>query len=232
MARPVATPPDPFEPAGDLVPAGKVLLRVYSPGRSNRAPNDFNPGTFLAVRATRGDDVFPVSRFSFFLDDAEPARPVPTLYASPSENVALWETLLRDRAPDDTDALPRALFRGRVLAQVRASRDLRVASLAGADMHTLNLPPDELTSPGSDRYAETIPWARAAWRAGFDGIRYVSGRDPSGLAFVFFDSGQSAPLFERARPGDMLQSFDDLSDDGGFDWLAARLARWGIVAEL
>ena len=232
MARPVATPPDPFEPAEDLVPAGTVLLRVYSPGRSNRAPNEFNPGTSLAVRATQRGDVFPVSRFSFFLDDAEPARPVPTLYASPSENVALWESLLRDRAPDDTDALPRALFRGRVLAQVHASRDLRVASLAGADMHTLNLPPDELTSPGSDRYAETIPWARAAWRAGFDGIRYVSRRDPSGLAFVFFDSGQSAPSFERVRPGDLLQSFDDLSDDGGFDWLAARLARWGIVTEL
>ncbi|WP_342038934.1 RES family NAD+ phosphorylase [Brevibacterium ammoniilyticum] len=228
----MATPPDPFEPAEDLVRAGTVLLRVYSPGRSNRAPNDFNPGTSLAVQATRRDDVFPVSRFSFFLDDAEPARPVPTLYASPSENVALWETLLRDRAPDDTDALPRALFRGRMLAQVRARRDLRVASLAGADMHTLNLSPDELTSPGADRYAETIPWARAACRAGFDGIRYVSRRDPSGLAFVFFDSRQSAPLFEPARPGDMLQSFDDLSDDGGFGWLAARLARWGIVAEL
>ncbi|MBE8145801.1 RES family NAD+ phosphorylase [Brevibacterium casei] len=107
-----------------------------------------------------------------------------------------------------------------------------MASLAGADMHTFNLPPDELTSPGSDRYAETIPWARTAWRAGFDGIRYVSRRDPSGLAFVFFDSGRSAPVFERARPGDLPQSFDDLSDDGGFDWLAARLARWGIVAEL
>ncbi|MBE8145800.1 hypothetical protein IOD13_00165 [Brevibacterium casei] len=91
MARPVATPPDPFKPAEDLVPAGTVLLRVYSPGPSNRAPNDFNPGTSLAVRATQKGDVFPVSRFSFFLDDAVPARPVPTLYASPSENVALWE---------------------------------------------------------------------------------------------------------------------------------------------
>lgn len=114
MAPPVATPPDPFEPAEDLVSAGTVLLRVYSPGPSNRAPNDFNPGTSLAVQATQRDDVFPVSRFSFFLDDAEPARPVPTLFASPSENVALWETLLRDRAPDDTEALPRAVPRSGV----------------------------------------------------------------------------------------------------------------------
>lgn len=229
MYRPVAAPPEPFDPVAETVSSGTGFFRVYAPGQGGRPPESFNPGTSLAVRAARQGAVFPVSRFSFFLDGATPeASPVPTIYAAPTENVAIWETILRDREPADTEPVPYADFTGRVLSRITAARDLRMASPAGADMHRLNLPPDELTFPGAGQYAETIAWARAVWDKGFDGIRYMSRRDPSGLAYVFFERPEMSPMFEVSEATDCLQVFDDISDDGGFEWLSQRLARWGI----
>lgn len=224
--RAVSPPPHPFDPVVEDVPVGTRLHRVYT--AQHGGASDPSDGHWLR-RSTDARTV-PVGRFSFFSDDD--GSFVPVIYAAQDENVALWETILRDRAPDEEDPLPRAAFRGRRLARIAIARDLRVASLAGADMARLRLPPDELTFADSAQYSGTVPWARAAWQAGFDGIRYVSRRDPSGSAYVFFADRSAEPLLRDIVEGGSSRSFDDLSDGGGFEWLARRLGRWGISASL
>ena len=177
---------------------------------------------------SRQGEVFPVGRFSYFLDDSDPPLPVPVLYAATTQNAALWESLLRNRETESTAPLPPSSYTGKALSCIDASRTARVSSLAGADMQKLGLVQDELIACESDQYVETIPWARAAWKAGFDGIKYVSRRDNSGLAYVFFQRPDLPALFTATASENETWEFDDIAVGGGFDWLALRLQRWGI----
>lgn len=221
--RHVPRPPSSFTPAEDIVPAGTVLFRVHS---KHFGPTVFNPGDYKDVRAKRSGLISPVNRYSYFYEDEQADLPIPAIYAGANENVALWETVLRDYQRS-AGFIPRGNVKHHALSRVVTARDVRVASLAGADMAALEMEDDELRFSNSDRYSETVPWGRAAWRSGFDGIKYVSQRDSSGLAYVFFATG-AGPVFRSQAPDDTLQDFDDRTAGGGFEWLSHRLRRWNI----
>lgn len=222
--RHVTPPPAPFSPAETTLPAGTDLFRVHA---RRFGPADFNPGNYEGVRANRNGLLSPVYRYSYFYEDESAFLPVPALYAAGNENVALWETVLRDYSRP-AGFIPTASVKHQALSRVTTARDVRLASLAGADMAAFRLPDDELRFPKADQYAETVPWGRAAWRAGYDGIVYVSQKDTSGLAYVFFDRGGAVSLFHASTPRDTLHDFNDLSRGGGFEWLSIRLQRWNV----
>lgn len=219
--RHVTSPPVPFSPAETALPAGTDLFRVHT---KRFGPADFNPGDSESVRSSRNGLISPVNRYSYFYEHESSVLPVPALYAAVNENVALWETVLRDYSRS-AGFIPAASVKNQALSRVTTAQDLSLASFAGADMAAFGLPDDELRLPNADQYDETVSWGRAAWIAGYDGIVYVSQKDTSGLAYVFYDSGS---VLRSSTPQDTLHDFDDLSPGGGFEWLSNRLQRWNI----
>lgn len=189
----VSSPPTPLDPAVDVFSTTTRLYRVHE---ARFAATEFNPGLARAVQRTRVGDQFIAGRFSFFLDDEPIPAPVPVLYAADTENAAIWETILRDRAPQDDSWIAPEQYEPYILSCVSPTRELRIASFAGADMTRFKMQQQDLIDPGPDEYEHTIPWARAAWAAGFDGIKYVSKRDLSSLAYAFFEPRDKTPIFE------------------------------------
>lgn len=220
----VPTPPVSFDPAVCVIDANVVLYRVHS---LRYGPTQMNPGTDVMTQAARQGAVFPVHRFSFFLDDSAEPTPVQVLYGAATSQAAIWETVLRDRHPDDKSKVPPTHYEHRMLSCIRPSRELRLASLAGADMSRFELPQDALISPEAGEYEQTIPWARAAWAAGFDGLRYVSRQDTSSLAYVFFGrSDESDQMFTHAPEEEPDRYFGDYG--AGFEWLTETVSRWRL----
>lgn len=220
----VAQPPEPLNPAIDILGEDTLLYRVHP--LQFEAPA-FNPGLAPMVQATQSGQLFPVARFSFFLDDQPEPAPVPVLYAAASENAAIWEVILRDREVHDTSSVPTKRYEHLALSYIRPTRELRIGSLAGADMVRFGMNQDDLMDPEPPDYHQTIPWARAAWASGLDGIKYVSKRDRSSTAYVFFESQhEEDQMFTLASGADPVRIFGDFAD--GFEWLSERMGRWNL----
>lgn len=186
-------PPDPFDATTEILPIDTVLVRVHSNWRDPAEPN---PG------------FGPPSRFAFFpRDPGEPGSrrsvPVPVMYAAESARATIAETVLHDavRRPGRFNAIGPAGYLGLTLSRLRATRELRCADLTG--LHAKRLGIDGAALSAHHDYVETVRWAEAAYRAGFDGLAYMSHRCNTDRAYVFFDRrpeslGAGAPTPLRA----------------------------------
>lgn len=170
MTAPSLLPPDPFDPVVEIVRRGTVLFRVHEPGFPNGDSNDgtvFNPGF------GRG------TRFAFFGDP-----PVPVLYLAASPEAAVHETVLHSAEPGSF--IPRAWWETKVLTAVLIERDLRVAAFHSDGLRRFGLYPADLTDTDARAYPRTRRWAEAAWKAGYDGVSYMSRHYNSSAAICLF----------------------------------------------
>ena len=153
------------------------LFRVY---RSHREATEFNPNDRGASSA----------RFSPFGDP-----PVPTMYAAATEVSAIAESLFHDIPIGGGRLLPRQ-YLGAVLGLLRPVRDLNLAALHGFTARRLGIDTAIVRSAEPNEYALTARWGEAAYRAGFDGMVWMSRRYDSEKAYVFFGD-RCADAFEQ-----------------------------------
>ena len=187
-----ALPPDPFEPAEEIVAAGHLAYRV---GNDTRPVSSFNPG------------VGRPTRFAFF---ATP--PVAVLYAADTDEAALAESLLHD-IPVAGGYLGSDDYANKVMGRLVLTRDVRLASLRALGLRKLGAEPTEVTDTPATEDSITVRWAEAAHAAGFDGLAWTSRLCNDARAMVLFgdwaaDAVEQDPTFGRHfRSGD------------GLDWL-------------
>lgn len=81
------------------------------------------------------------------------------------------------------------------LGRLTTERDLTVASFRGTGLRAIGVEPKDITDTDEERYDETVLWAEAAHRAGFDGIIWTSARCDSDAAYMFFG--------DRISPADL-----------------------------
>ncbi|MBM6622406.1 RES family NAD+ phosphorylase [Micrococcaceae bacterium RIT802] len=194
----VTDPPDPFEPAATVLPAGSQIYRVTT-NKLDRQPNDFNPGYGAATR------------FAFFRSPA--GMVVPVLYGASNADVAVCETLLH-RKPRRGGILLPAEYRDKLMVRFMLRRDLSLASFQGKGLWKLGISAGDLTDTSSTEYDRTVRWAAAASAAGFDGCVWTSRKCNTGNAYVFFGTAVS-PLDLEQDP-----DFAVLFAAGkGLDWL-------------
>lgn len=163
----MAAPPEPFDPALEVLPAGSRLYRTFA-AAPDRHVTTFNPGY--------GGP----HRFSFFGDP-----PVPVLYAAQTETAAVCESLLHDVPLTGGRLLPEHYERS-VAAALEPTRELRLAAFHGTGLRRLGIEPMQLTSSPARTYRATVAWAQAAHRAGLDGVVWMSARLNTDRAYVFF----------------------------------------------
>lgn len=174
-------PPDPFEPGEAALEPGTRLFRVHT----NRiAPHMPNPG-FGAP-----------SRFAFFAADhartaLDGGTPVPVLYAAETAVAAIAETVLHDVAgtPERPGHVVKQLYYGRSLSTIDVTARLRLADCTGIAAKRLGIEGTVLSAHTD--YARTVRWAEAAFRAGFDGIVYMSHRCNTDRAYALFDRAEA-----------------------------------------
>ena len=168
VTGPLRRPPDPFDPAIAVLPAGHLLYRVLS---AARAATDFNPG--LGAR----------TRFGFFGNPGK--APVPIMYAADGEDAAIAETLLHD-IPAGGGLLPYDQYADKVLVRLQVTQRLRLAILHGTGLRRLKVTAAELTASPASSYGTTVLWAEAAHDAGLDGLVWMSRQCNDTKAYVFF----------------------------------------------
>lgn len=202
----VPPPPSPFDALAHRLPAGTVLHRVHELAR---AANTFNPG------------IAKPTRFAPFPDTTDPgAGVVPTLYAAATAEAAVCESLLHD-VPFTGGLLPAAGYVARVETTLELRRDVQLAKLMGDGLRRLGVVPQQLTATNGDVYDATVRWAAAAHAAGFDGLAWMSARDNTSEAYVFF--GNRVTSTDLAiTPGGVGPFAGGTS---GFEWLSAYCAR-------
>lgn len=159
--------------------AHTLLYRVLTV-TDGRTITDFNPGYGSP------------SRFAFFTDPQ--GDTVPVLYAALSTEAAISETLLR-YVPAAGGELLRGDYEQQVLGGLRPTRNLHLASFMGTGLRRLGTDHGAVTSTGPDRYPQTVHWAEAAHRAGFEGVAWMSNRCNDAVAVVLFG--------DRVRAGDI-----------------------------
>ena len=173
-----------------------------------RSGNEFNPGQ---GRPTR---------FAFFTDASNPyAGPVPTLYAAATSEAAVCESILHD-VPVTGGSLPEGSYATRTVTAIKLTRSVRLAMLMGPGLRRLKVTPQQLTATDADVYDQTVQWAEAAHAAGFDGLAWMSARDNTAEAYVFFGDRVAESAFEVTSHGH--GSFAPGTD--GFAWLSAYCA--------
>lgn len=165
----LSSPPDPFEPFIDVLPAGSELFRLFTAAPGRRVTT-FNPGTRTA----------PVARFSFF---GSPR--VPVLYAAETEAAAICETVLHDVPVSGGDVASESVDR-LVSGKLRLTRDIRVAVFLGTGLRRLGVTAAGLTATPAYCYPSTVLWAQAAHQLGCDGIVWMSHRCNSDRSYVLF----------------------------------------------
>jgi hypothetical protein len=158
------------------------MYRVHS---VHREGDEFNPGSGSPTR------------FAFFGDPV-----VPVLYAADTEAAALSESLLHD-VPFGGGELQPSAYRNRRMSRVVSQRELKLAAFLGSGLRRLGVTASQLTATDATEYARTVLWAEAAWRAGLDGIAYMSRLCNADRAYVLFGN--------RVRPG-------ELTVDGTYEW--------------
>ena len=163
----VPAPPDPFDPAIEVLSAGTRLYRTLQ-AAAGRHVTTFNPGY--------GGP----HRFSFFGDP-----PVPALYAAQTESAAVCESLLHD-IPLSGGRLTPERYERSVAGALQPVRDLRLAAFHGMGLRCLGITPNQLTSTPARTYRATVAWAQAAHAAGLDGVVWMSARLNTDRAYLFF----------------------------------------------
>lgn len=180
----VAGPHGSFDPVVHHLGSGSDLYRVFS-GRSGRTATGFNPG------------IGAPSRFAFFADGA--GKIVPVLYVAETQEAAICETLLHD-IPAEGGALEPPQYQDKVMALIRPTRDLKLASFMGTGLRRLKATHDQISSTDALGYPTTVLWAKAAHEAGLDGVIWMSSRCNTDRAVVLFG--------DRVRESELDQSPD------------------------
>jgi RES domain len=158
-------PPSPFKPQEIRLAAGTRIHRVYD----NRfEATQFNPGP-------KGG-----GRFHFFGNPQ-----VPVLYTAETQEAAVAETLLRN-IPVTGGLLAYGDYKSKVMASLTIRREIRLASFLGTGLRALRVEARQLTDTAGESYPKTRKWAEAAHRAGYEGLAWMSRRNNSDRAYVFF----------------------------------------------
>lgn len=200
MSHHLPAPPDPFDAAELTLPEGAIVHRVHS---NRHGPAEPNPG------------FGPPSRFAFFPRNPGASKsggsPVPVIYAAESARAAIAETVLHDavRVPGRYNAIGPAGYLGLTLSTLRATREISLADLTGLQAKRLGIEGTALSA--SSHYAETVRWAEAAYRSGFDGLAYMSHRCNTDRAYVLFDRPRTS--LKAARHAPLKASFETLAVD-------------------
>lgn len=199
--------PDPpaaatLKPAIEMWPAGRRLTRAY----------DARFG-LLAFNATATAGRFrPVTTPEGVI--------VPTAYAAEDDETAIAERLLRGVDPEHQDRprrLLRRAVRGVELAEVAATRDLKLVRLHGLGLQRLRLARAELIESGRDRYAWTATWAQALHDCPGqpDGLIWTARQNDSAKAVILFatrGADRALRLDGRATPLDRGEGYERLLD--------------------
>jgi hypothetical protein len=185
-----------------MIPAaGSELHRVHG----SFPAGAFNPG--------KGGP----TRFAPFQSPIDPAAGIiPTLYAAQTAEAAVCESLLHD-VPLEGGRLSQARYRGRRESTLVLKRDVRLAMLMGHGLRRLGVAQQNLTATDGDVYDRTVLWAQVAHAAGFEGLAWMSARENTAQAYVFF--GDRVAETDLAETAGGLGSFDRPSS--GFRWLSA-----------
>lgn len=187
-----------FAPLTVILPAGSRIYRVSS-NKPGRVANVSNPGA--------GNQQ--PTRFAFFGDPI-----VPVLYAAAGERSAVSETLLHD-VPIAGGALRSGDYEDKVMSRLVLRRDLCLASFMGHGLRALGVEARDLTMSEADRYSNTVKWAEAAHKDGFDGCVWMSRQFNEEQAYVFF--GDRVPSADLTIDPGFARAFA-LPDD--IDWLS------------
>ena len=192
----------PAAPAVSVLAKGTRLSRVHS---SQFTGAQFNP--------TLADSHWGGGRF-----DATEADPYGYLYAGSDDECAVCETLLRDLplVPARGRLLPRRAIAGRVLSRLILTAEVPLISLCdGKDLARCGQGDKWLVSCPSSEYAFTRRWAQAIreWALEAEGLVWLSRRDPSKRAYIFFGDRFSANLEEA--PGGLPSTPGGIPLDSG-----------------
>ena len=196
------------DPAAEVLAAGSVLFRVHS---HRFGPADYNPGRPPAA---------PVTRFAFF-----GSPPVPVLYAAATAEAAISETILHD-VPVDGGRIDVDLVQSKILSQVLSTRNLRLLSLHGHGFRRIGVTAEQVTRTAPSRYRQTVPWAKVAHAAGFDGIVWMSRHHDTSKAYVFFGRAGDRGDFAVHPDPAMVRAFAFTKD---LDWLSRLLAPLNVT---
>jgi hypothetical protein len=178
------SPPEPFDPLTETIPAGSVFYRVHEPAFPDGSGNDGtvpNPGYGKPTR------------FAFFGDP-----PVPVLYLADKPEGAVHESILHDAEPGSF--IPRVRWRTKVLSAITVRTDLEVAVFHSDGLRKFNLYAHNLTDTDATRYPQTVHWAEAAWCAGAQGVSYMCRHYNTARALCLFG--------DRLPPGGLQTDAD------------------------
>lgn len=191
----VPLPAEPFEALSHKLPTGSLIFRVHS---DKYAGNEFNPG--------KGS-----TRFAHF---KSLGNIVPSLYGAETINAAICETLLHD-VPLAGGLLTLDDYAHKTMTAIKTQRELNLAMLMGPGLRALGLTQQDITATNGNVYSKTVLWAEAAHKAGFDGLVWMSARENTAEAYVFF--GDRVKENDFSLTGHGLGSFTPLTN--GFSHL-------------
>ncbi len=129
---------------------------------------------------------------------------LPVAYAASTEQIALWEVVLRGIRHDGVRRIPTSAVRDRYLVEVKLRRAMRLLSVRRPQDALLVAPgkrPPDLTAAWPHMYGKTRAWAQALYDhlPGLDGIIYES-HQVAGDCIVLIQP-VNPPIFEvRAEP--------------------------------
>lgn len=72
------------------------------------------------------------------------------------------------------------------MTALETRRDVKLAMLMGTGLRRLKVAPQDITATNGNVYDRTVLWAQAAHAAGFEGLAWMSARDNTAEAYVFF----------------------------------------------
>lgn len=132
-----------------------------------------------------------------------------TAYAASTEQIALWEVVLRGIRHEGLRRIPTSAVGDRFLVEVELTRAMRLLSIRRPLDALLVAPgkrPPDLTAAWPHMYDKTRAWAQALYERlpGLDGILYES-HQVAGDCIVLIQPADS-PIFEvRAKPQPLVR---------------------------
>lgn len=210
----VPDPPVPFEPLTHALGAGTIVHRVHG---ARFAANEFNPGDASTLGSTR---------FAHFLRAGtnDPAGTVPVLYAAQTQESAVAESVMHD-VPLSGGSLMARNYVSRIHSTLRVTQEVKLAKFMGDGLQRLGVRSHHLTATDSDVYDRTVLWAQAAHSEGFDGLAWMSARDTTAAAYIFFGDRVEARNLVIV-PGGGLGPFG--TSGPAFEWLAEYCQRVNV----
>lgn len=130
-------------------------------------------------------------------------------YAASTEQIALWEVVLRGIRHEGLRRIPTSAVRDRYIIEVELTRAMRALSIRRPQDAFLVAPgkrPPDLTAAWPHMYGKTRAWAQALYDhiPGLDGILYES-HQVAGDCIVLIQPSDS-PIFEvRAEPEPLVR---------------------------